>query len=131
MRVHRVVRSSVVLSLAEVRESGRPAFFFDYGEALVYEGDELYDVHDWGTALQIGADLMPLPHYVLEHAVGIEYGWRHAVACDCRACTLQHAEVASADHSTAPSGEPTTSLPQPRRQSIAPPQEARSDSLVA
>jgi hypothetical protein len=74
------------LSLSEVRESGRPAFFFDYGEALVYWHDELFDLRDWGGALQTGADPAPLPAAVLESEVGIEYGWRHTIACACDLC---------------------------------------------
>ena len=123
MRVHRVVRPTVVLSLADVRESGRPAFFFDHSEALVYAQDELYDVHDWAAALQTGADPMPLPHDVIEHAVGIEYGWRHASSCDCDTCAL-HRRDAPASHGDKPtSGLPIT-LPRWPRPAIGLRQEA-------
>ena len=60
-RVRRAAWSPVLLSLAEVRESGRPAFFFDYQEALVFWDDQLFDLHDWSDALQTGADPPPLP----------------------------------------------------------------------
>jgi hypothetical protein len=130
MRVHRVVRPTVVLSLADVRESGRPAFFFDYGEALVYAKDELYDVYDWGIALQTGADPLPLPHDVLEHAVGIEYGWRHAVSCDCDACALHRCD-APASHRDAPTSGLLIPLPTRPLPAIAPRQDAEVDSLPA
>lgn len=84
--LHRAARPPLLLSLAEVRESGRPAFFFDYDESLVYWDDELFDIRDWGDALQTGADPTPLPPAVLKNAVGIEYGWQRAHACDCRLC---------------------------------------------
>jgi hypothetical protein len=85
--IEEAAASRAVLSLAEVRESGRPAFFFDYGEALLFIDGELFDLQHWGAALQLDADPMPLPRVVLEHGVGIEYGWRHAGECDCEACS--------------------------------------------
>jgi hypothetical protein len=75
-----------ILSLAEVRESGRPAYFYEYGEALLYRRDQLFDLRDWRGFLRTGAPPSPLPATVLEQSVGIEYGWRHADACDCRLC---------------------------------------------
>ncbi len=74
--LHRAARPHLLRSLAEVRESGRPAFFFDYDESLVYWDDELSDIRDLGDALQTGANPTPLPPAVLENAVGIEYGWQ-------------------------------------------------------
>ena len=85
--VDEAARSRAVLSLDEVRESGRPAFFFDYGEALLFIDGELFDLRHWGVALQFDVDPVPLPRQILEHGVGIEYGWRHAGECDCRACS--------------------------------------------
>lgn len=75
-----------ILSLAEVRESGRPAYFFEYGEALLYRSGRLFDLRDWRGSLRTGGAASPLPDTVLERSVGIEYGWRHADACDCRLC---------------------------------------------
>jgi hypothetical protein len=85
--VEEAARSRAVLSLAEVREVGRPAFFFDFGEALLFNDGELFDLRHWGVALQFDVDPVPLPRQILEHGVGIEYGWRHAGECDCRACS--------------------------------------------
>jgi hypothetical protein len=82
-----VDRSHSLLSLDEVRASGRPAFFLDYGEALLFIDGELFDLQDGGAALQAGGDPLPLPRDVLEHGVGIEYGWRHTARCDCDVCT--------------------------------------------
>jgi hypothetical protein len=75
-----------LLTFAEVRAAGRPAFFYDYGEALVYWGDQIFDLRDWSDSLQSGAPPVPLPSVLLEQPVGIEYGWRHADACDCPFC---------------------------------------------
>lgn len=77
-----------MLSLAEVCESGRPAYFFDYGEALAFWRGQLFDLRDWRESLRTGADPSPLPAALLERPVGIEYGWRHADACECGLCRV-------------------------------------------
>ncbi len=77
-----------ILSLAEVRESGRPAYFFEYGEALLYRRGQLFDLRDWPDLLRTGAHPSPLSASVLERQVGIEFGWRHADACVCRLCRV-------------------------------------------
>jgi hypothetical protein len=79
--------SRAVLSLDEVRASGRPAFFLDYDETLLFVDGELFDLQHWGVALQFDVEPVPLPHEILNHGAGIEYGWRHAGDCDCAACT--------------------------------------------
>ena len=87
--------SGVRLSLDEVREAGRTAFFFDFGEALMYLGGELFDVSDWRSAVPIGALTQPLPPGILESGVGLEYGWRHLAGCACGFCSpsVQRAPV--------------------------------------
>jgi len=82
-----------------VRESGRPASFFDYQEALVYWDDELFDLRDRSDALRTGANPPPLPPAVLEHAIGIEYGWRHTIACACGLCRQRAAHEMGPDAS--------------------------------
>jgi hypothetical protein len=76
----------VRLSLDEVREVGRPAFFFDHGEALMYLDGELFDIRDWGASMPADALSLPLPREVLLGGVGIEYGWRHMRGCACHLC---------------------------------------------
>jgi len=78
--------SRVVLSLDEVRAAGRPAFFVDWGEALLFDDGQLFEVRDLAAARRAGGRPEPLPAQVLEAGVGIEYGWRHSAGCDCRAC---------------------------------------------
>jgi hypothetical protein len=69
------------LSLAEVRESGLPAIFVDYGETLLYHDNRLYNIRN----LAAGADVEPLrlPESVLERGLGIEQGWYHLAGCEC------------------------------------------------
>jgi hypothetical protein len=73
-------------SFDEVRENGHPAYFFEYGEALVYHGGEIFDLREWGGCLHAGVQPAPLPSVLLETPVGIEYGWCHAQACRCSCC---------------------------------------------
>jgi hypothetical protein len=75
--------SPVNLSLEEVRECGLPAYFYDYGEALVYMNELLFEASDLES---LAVQPEPLPQGVLESGVGIEYGWRHAHPCRCRLC---------------------------------------------
>jgi hypothetical protein len=75
-----------VFSFVEVRASGRPAYFWDYGETLVYVRDQLFDVREWRESLVTGTAPAPLPAALLESPVGIEYGWCHAEACTCSSC---------------------------------------------
>jgi hypothetical protein len=93
--------AGVRLSLDEVREVGRTAFFFDFGEALMYLDGEIFDIHDWGTSMPADALSLPLPREVLEGGVGIEYGWRHLRGCACHLCATwaQHgAGLSPASH---------------------------------
>lgn len=85
----RAARSRALLSLEEVRASGLPAFFFDYDEHLLYLDGEIFDLSDGDAAWQAGSPPLPLPRYILEDGVGIEYGWRHAADCACRFCRKQ------------------------------------------
>jgi len=85
----RAARSRALLSLEEVRASGLPAFFFDYDEHLLYLDGELFDLSDGDAAWQADSRPQPLPRYILEDGVGIEYGWRHAADCACRFCWKQ------------------------------------------
>jgi hypothetical protein len=80
--------AGVRLSLDEVREVGRTAFFFDFGEALIYLDGEIFDIHDWGGSMPSDALSLPLPREVLEGGVGIEYGWRHMRGCACHLCAM-------------------------------------------
>jgi hypothetical protein len=75
-----------VFSFDEVRESGQPAYFFEYGEALVYHGGQIFDLREWEGSLRTGVEPAPLPSVLLETPVGIEYGWCHAQACRCSCC---------------------------------------------
>ena len=80
-------RPRTLLSLEEVRESGRPAFFSDHGEHLLYQDGELFDLGEGDGAVPTGHHRpKPLPRQILEAGVGIEYGWRHTADCGCPIC---------------------------------------------
>ena len=79
-------RPRTLLSLEEVRESGRPAFFSDHGEHLLYQDGELFDLGDGDATWQAGSHPQPLPRQILVDGVGIEYGWRHSAGCACHFC---------------------------------------------
>jgi hypothetical protein len=83
----RPLRSPTPLSLPEVRESGLPALFLDFGEALLYLDGELFDLDERAAALRAGSRPLPLPAAILAKGVGIEYGWNHARQCACRFCS--------------------------------------------
>ena len=80
-------RSPVPLSLAEVRETGLPALFLDFGEALLYLDGEIFEVDASLAPLHAGAHPIPLPAVILATDVGIDYGWHHAGHCECRFCS--------------------------------------------
>ena len=73
--------SRATLSLDEVRESGLPAFFLDFGEALLYEQGRLFELRPLEGGRSTGLGRVPLPAEILEVGVGIDYGWRHAAQC--------------------------------------------------
>ena len=81
--------SRVLLTLDEVREAGRTAYFLDYGEALLFTDGQVFEVSEVIRARQIDQRPSPLPDAVAEAGVGIEYGWRHVADCDCRTCASQ------------------------------------------
>lgn len=93
--------SHVELLLDEVRESGLPACFFEYGEHLLYLDDEIYDLRDADRPAAGGARLRPLPRTVLESGVGIEHGWRHAAGCACPWCRARRAAEHTVDREEA------------------------------
>jgi hypothetical protein len=74
-----------LLSLQDVIEIGRPAVYRRFGDELLFMDGTLYDV---GQATPAELELQaPLDDSGLEHeAVGIEYGWRHALDCSCPLC---------------------------------------------
>jgi len=86
MRLRRP-RSPVALSLVEVRESGLPALFLDFGEALLYLDGEIFEVDASLAPLRVGSHPVPLPAVILATGVGIDYGWHHAGHCTCRFCS--------------------------------------------
>jgi hypothetical protein len=76
-----------VLTLEEVRESGLPAFFVDFGESLLYKRGQLFEVRDRDAWRPEVLSRVPLPAEVLATGVGIDSSWRHAARCACRYCS--------------------------------------------
>jgi hypothetical protein len=87
--------SGVMLSLEEVRQSGRAAFFFDYCEALMYLDEALFEIRPPGAGSPNGMRRTPVPRGILDSGVGIEYGWRHLAECDCDSCAEAQSPGAS------------------------------------
>ena len=74
------------LSSVDVLALGEPARFDDFGDRLLYADGRLIDL----LAARRSSDgelLAPLlPASIIESGVGLEFGWRHAAACDCAVC---------------------------------------------
>jgi hypothetical protein len=70
------------LSFAEIVEAGLPATYRDFGERLVFLDGKLLDAQRPDTTNSIPVEILMGP----SGAVGIEFGWRHAGACQCRFC---------------------------------------------
>jgi hypothetical protein len=83
-----------LLALREVRKSGLPAVFLDFGEALLYLDGQLFSLRDM-SACAGGFLPPPLPSQILDCGVGIEYGWRHLEGCGCRLCWGKEQERAA------------------------------------
>ena len=81
--------NGVYLSLAEVRSVGRTALFLDWGEALLYRDGRLFELQTSPGEQAMDYPPKLLPDEILEHGVGIEFGWRHLDGCDCWACQEQ------------------------------------------
>jgi hypothetical protein len=83
-----------LLALGEVKESGLPAFFFDYGEVLLYLEGDLFSVQA-GDGARDQPVLVPLPPGIMGRGLGIEYGWRHLLDCSCCFCAGKTAHEAA------------------------------------
>ena len=80
-------QSKCRLSSVEVLELGEPALFDDFGERLLYADGRLIDLLA-ARRSPAGELLAPLlPASIIESGVGLEFGWRHAAACGCVACS--------------------------------------------
>ncbi len=87
--MHRVGRRG--LTFEEVIEAGQPALYRQFGEALLFVDDTLFDVRTPSspTKLRLAVPLQD-PH-IASHTVGIEYGWQHPADCSCRFCAQRDA----------------------------------------
>lgn len=50
--------------------------------------DTLFDVLKPGAPIELGLKVPLDDPQFARRAVGIEYGWRHALHCSCQACAL-------------------------------------------
>jgi hypothetical protein len=75
-----------LLSLKDVIDAGRPAIYRRFGDELLFMDGTLFDVGQSSapTKVELQAPLHD-PRFDSE-AVGIEYGWRHALGCPCPLC---------------------------------------------
>jgi hypothetical protein len=73
-------------ALDEVVASGQPAIYSRYGEVLLFMDGTIFDVRQPRAPreLRLGSPLNDPA--AVRHAVGIEFGWRHALDCSCDLC---------------------------------------------
>ena len=77
------------LALEEVVDAGRPAVYRRFGDELLFVDGTIFDVSGPGLPTELSL-AVPLDHPRLaKHAVGIEFGWQHALHCPCPACSSQ------------------------------------------
>ncbi len=74
------------LSFREVVGSGQPAVYRQFGDSLLFVDGTLFDVRTPGSPIKLGLKLPPDDPHFARRAVGIEYGWRHALHCPCDVC---------------------------------------------
>ena len=74
------------LSFREVIDSGRPAVFRQFGDSLLFVDGTVFDVIKPGSPIELGLKVPLEDPYFARRAVGIEYGWRHALHCPCDVC---------------------------------------------
>jgi hypothetical protein len=74
------------LSLNEVIETGRPAVYRQFGDALLFMDGKLFDVIEPGSPTELWRKALPDDPRFERRAIGIEYGWRHVSGCPCDFC---------------------------------------------
>jgi hypothetical protein len=77
------------LALDEVVAIGRPAIYSRYGEALLFMNGTIFDVREPFAPSELSLGVPLNDPAVVRHAVGIEFGWRHALDCSCDLCQPQ------------------------------------------
>jgi hypothetical protein len=77
------------LSLAQVRSVGLPAVYLRFGDALLYLDETLFDLNEPDPGSPTLFCPPVLDATILQRAVGIEFGWRHALGCRCRFCAAE------------------------------------------
>ncbi len=74
------------LALEEVVASGQPAIYSRYGDVLLFMNGTIFDVREPCTPSELRLGLPLSDPAIARHAVGIEFGWRHAGDCSCELC---------------------------------------------
>lgn len=77
------------LTLEEVVTVGRPALYLRFGEALLFVDNTIFDVREPGSPIKLSLEVSLDDPRIASHAVGIEFGWRHASGCLCPLCAPQ------------------------------------------
>ena len=78
------------LTFEEVLAAGQPAVYRKFGDHLLYIDGRFFDVREPAapTPIEVGASSPQRDALAADHAVGIEYGWRHAADCSCSYCSV-------------------------------------------
>jgi hypothetical protein len=74
------------LSFNEVIETGRPAVYSQFGDALLFMDGALFDVLKPGSPTELWRKVPRDDPRFAGRAIGIEYGWRHVSGCSCDFC---------------------------------------------
>ena len=77
------------LALEEVVASGRPAIYARYGDVLLFMDGTIFDLHEASARNEPPSGSPVDDPAIVGQAVGIEFGWRHALDCPCALCRPQ------------------------------------------
>ena len=90
------------LTLEEVVSAGRPALYLRFGEALLFVDNTIFDVRRPGSPTEVALGVPLDDPHLGTHAVGIEFGWRHALHCACPMCLSQPTPTHAPDETPSP-----------------------------
>ena len=85
--------------------SGATRLVSRFGEALLFVDNTIFDVRRPGSPTEVALGVPLDDPHLGTHAVGIEFGWRHALHCACPMCLSQ----------PTPTNAPTRRRLRPRR----------------
>jgi hypothetical protein len=79
------------LALEDVVAVGRPAVYRRFGDELLFLEGRIFDVSVPGSPAEVTFESPASHPHIARLAVGIEFGWQHALHCSCPVCSSQAA----------------------------------------